>query len=45
VGVMTYGIQAIESIKGASKWTKLYLYKFVETLGYAFTCKNRGIYK
>ena len=43
-GVMTSGIQAIVS-REPKKWTKLYSYKFVETLGYASTCKNSGIYK
>ena len=43
-GVMTSGIQAIVS-REPKKWTKLYLYKSVETLGYASTCKNSGINK
>ncbi len=40
-GVMTSGIQAIVS-REPKKWTKLYSYKFVETLGYAFR-EVRGI--
>lgn len=43
-GVMTSGIQAIVK-REPKKWTKLYSYKFVETFGYASTCKNSGIYK
>ena len=41
---MTSGIQAIVS-REPKKWTKLYLYKSVETLGYTSTCKNSGIDK
>ena len=44
VGVMTSGIQAIVK-REPKKWTKLYLYKSVETLGYTSTCKNSGIDK
>ena len=39
----------IQAINGwnrePKKWTKLYLYKSVETLGYTSTCKNSRIDK